>query len=138
MGKLQELTVECPFVIYLPRKTKEDKRYPLNLNHFRNAHFQENNKAKVLFSEIVKEQLQGKVLEVPVNVSYKVYKPTARRLDKMNVASVVSKFLLDSMSEYGVIPDDNDDYVKDEHLYDSVKDKENPRVVVMFKTVEEI
>ena len=136
MTKLTELVVECPFAIHIPRKTKADKRYPLNMNHYRNAHFHENASAKKIFTGMVAEQLKGKVLQVPVDVTYKVYKPTARRLDKMNVASITSKFLLDAMSEFGVIPDDNDDFVKDELIRDSVKDKDHPRVMVKFKTVE--
>lgn len=136
MAKVRELTVEGPFAVFLPRKTMADKKIAVNMNVYRNLHFQQQAQAKRIYTELMKEQLQGVTLEVPVDVTYKVYKPTKRRLDKMNVCSITSKFLLDAMSEFGVIPDDNDDYIKNELLLDSEKDKDNPRVVITFKTVE--
>ena len=135
MAKVRELTVTGPFAVFLPRKTMADKKFAVNMNIYRNMHFQPQAQMKRIYTELLKEQLQGVTLEVPVNVTYKVFKPTKRRLDKMNVCSITSKFMLDAMSEFGVIPDDNDDYIKDELLLDSEKDKDYPRVEVTFKTV---
>ena len=137
MAECVEMEVEAPFAVYLPRKTKADKRYAVNMNTYRNAFHHENAAAKKLYLEIVKSQLEGKRLKVPFEVEYQVFKPTKRRLDKMNVIAISSKFLLDALSELGVIPDDNDDYVKTEVLLPTVHDKGNERVVVKFKTVEE-
>jgi Holliday junction resolvase RusA-like endonuclease len=134
-AKLTELEVVAPFAIYLPRKTTKDKRIPINLNWFRNAQHFESNSAKKQYLELVRTQLEGKQLETPVEVSYQVFKPTKRRLDKMNVASITSKFLLDAMSDLGVWEDDNDDFVKTETILPTVHDKGNERVVVRFKTI---
>lgn len=136
-NKLKELQVTGPFAVYLPRKTKADKRIPVNLNWFRNAQHFEINQVKQLYKEFVKSQLEGLQLDTPVNVTYQVFKPTRRRLDKMNVVSISSKFMLDAMSELGVWEDDNDDYVKTETLLPTVHDKDNERVAFTFKSVGE-
>lgn len=124
-----------PFAVYLPRKTKKDVRVPINLNWYRNAQHFQSNQVKKIYMELVRSQLEGLQLETPVEVTYQVFKPTRRRLDKMNVASITSKFLLDAMSELGVWEDDNDDFVKTETILPTVHDKDNERVVVCFKTV---
>ena len=137
MSKLKELVVECPFALLMPRKTKKDKRVPININWYRNAHHRENAEVKRFYKEVVKPQLEGKELQTPVEVTYQVFKPTRRRLDKMNVVAITSKFLLDAMSELGVWEDDNDDYVKTETILPTVHDKENERVVVIFRSIKE-
>lgn len=137
MEKLKYLKVRCPFAVYLPRKTTKDKRIPINMNWYRNAQHFESNQVKKQFKALVASQLKDVELEVPVWVKYQVFKPSKRRLDKMNVASVTSKFVLDALSEFGVIPDDNDDYIKDEIILPTVHDKEDERVIVEFITVEE-
>jgi Holliday junction resolvase RusA-like endonuclease len=53
----------------------------------------------------------------------------------MNVISVVSKFLLDSITEYGCWEDDNDDYVKKETIMPTELDRENPRVEIIIKEI---
>lgn len=136
-AKLTEMEVIAPFAIFLPRKTTKDKRIPINLNWFRNAQHFESNQAKRIYLEVVRSQLEGRQLETPVEVTYQVFKPTRRRLDKMNVASISSKFLLDAMSELGVWEDDNDDFVKTETILPTIHDKGNERVVVRFKTIGE-
>ncbi len=137
MGEVTELEVVAPFAVYLPRKTTKDKRIPINLNWYRNSQHFESNAAKLQYLSDVREQLEGVILKPPFNVEYQVFKPTKRRLDKMNVVAISSKFLLDAMSTLGVIPDDNDDYVKDELILPTVHDKGNERVVVKFKTIKE-
>ena len=124
-----------PLFITLPRKTVKDKRIALNMNTYRNLHHRISNDAKKAYSETLREQLEGLVIQTPVEVTYKVYKGSKRRLDKMNVISVVSKFLLDSITEYGCWEDDNDDYVKKETIMPTELDRENPRVEIIIKEI---
>ena len=121
--------------ITLPRKTVKDKRIALNMNTYRNLHHRISNDAKKAYSEALREQLEGLSIQTPVEVTYKVYKASKRRLDKMNVVSVVSKFLLDSITEYGCWEDDNDDYVKKETILPTELDRENPRVEINIKEI---
>ena len=135
--RVTTLKVVAPFAVYLPRKTVKDKRVPINQNWYRNAQHFESNAVKKQYLGDVRSQLEGVELKTPFKVTYKVYKPTRRRLDKMNVIAISSKFLLDAMSTLNVIPDDNDDYVKNELILPTEHDKGNERVVVWFETVKE-
>ena len=83
-----------PLFVTLPRKTVKDKRIALNMNTYRNLHHRISNDAKKAYSEALREQLEGLAIQTPVEVTYKVFKASKRRLDKMNVISVVSKFIL--------------------------------------------
>ena len=124
-----------PLFVTLPRKTVKDKRIALNMNTYRNLHHRISNDAKKAYSEALREQLEGLVIQTPVEVTYKVYKASKRRLDKMNVVSVVSKFLLDSITEYGCWEDDNDDHVKKETILPTELDRDNPRVEINIKEI---
>lgn len=124
-----------PLFVTLPRKTVKDKRIALNMNTYRNLHHRISNDAKKAYSEALREQLENLSIQTPVEITYKVYKASKRRLDKMNVISVVSKFLLDSITEYGCWEDDNDDYVKTEAILPTELDRENPRVEVIIKEI---
>ena len=127
--------ITSPLFVTLPRKTVKDKRIALNMNTYRNLHHRISNDAKKAYSEALREQLEGLSIQTPVEVTYKVYKGSKRRLDKMNVVSVVSKFLLDSITEYGCWEDDNDDYVKKETIMPTELDRENPRVEIIIKEI---
>jgi Holliday junction resolvase RusA-like endonuclease len=124
-----------PLFVTLPRKTVKDKRIALNMNTYRNLHHRISNDAKKAYSEALREQLKDLFIQTPVEVTYKVYKASKRRLDKMNVISVVSKFLLDSITDYGCWEDDNDDYVKTETILPTELDRENPRVEIIIKEI---
>ena len=124
-----------PLFVTLTRKTVKDKRIALNMNTYRNLHHRISNDAKKAYSEALREQLRNLSIQTPVEVTYKVYKGSKRRLDKMNVISVVSKFLLDSITDYGCWEDDNDDYVKTETILPTELDRENPRVEIIIKEI---
>lgn len=131
------LKLDCPLVVYLPRKTKADKPFRINLNYTRNAHFQESNQAKKLFKEIVEKILietgqRDIKFTKPVDVTAKLYKQSKRRSDKHNFIAANTKFLYDALTELGILIDDNDEYVKIEVLEETEVDKENPRVSYTF------
>lgn len=124
-----------PLHVTIPRKTKKDRRIALNMNVYRNLHHSVNGQAKKLYLELVREQLEGLHIQTPVEITYKVFKPTKRILDKMNVVSVVSKFLLDAITELGCWEDDNDNFVKTETILPTEIDRSNPRVEVLIKEI---
>ena len=124
-----------PLFVMLPRKTKKAKRVSLNMNTYRNLHHRTSNDAKKAYTKLVSEQLINLEIQTPVEITYKVYKGSNRRLDKMNVISVVSKFLLDAITEYGCWEDDNDIYVKTETILPTELDRVNPRVEVIIKEI---
>lgn len=130
-----EVKLICPFHVMLPRKTKADKKMPINLNAYRNWHPMVESQVKKKYAEIMWPQIQHLVFDGEVEITYQVFKPSKRRLDKMNVLSITSKYLLDAISEAGCWEDDNDDIVKDEHLKPTELDRNNPRVEVTIKTL---
>ena len=128
-------TIISPLFVMLPRKSKEDKKVLLNMNTYRNLHHRTSNDAKKMYSKVLSEQLEGLTIQTPVEITYKVYKASNRLLDKMNVVSVVSKFLLDAITNYGCWEDDNDNYVKKETILPTELDRENPRVEIIIKEI---
>ena len=129
------MKIISPLYIDLPRKTKKDKRVYLNLNTYRNLHYIVSNQAKKMYLETIREQVDGKVIQTPIEITYRVYKQSKRRLDKMNVVSIVSKYLLDALTELGCWEDDNDDFVKTETILPTELDRDNPRVEIMLITL---
>jgi Holliday junction resolvase RusA-like endonuclease len=125
----------CPLYITIERKTKADKKVFVNMNTYRNLHFQINNKVKVKYKELLREQLEGVKIKTPVEITYKVYKARNNMLDKMNVVSITSKYLLDAITQLGCWTDDNDDFVKTETIMPTELDRENPRVEVFIKSI---
>ena len=125
----------CPLYIVLERKTKPDKKIFVNMNTYRNLHFQINNQVKIKYKELLKEQLIGVKIKTPVEITYKVYKARNNNLDKMNVVSITSKYLLDAITQLGCWTDDNDDFVKTETIMPTELDRENPRVEVFIKSI---
>ena len=125
----------CPLYITIERKTKADKKIFVNLNTYRNLHFQINNNVKVKYKELLREQLEGIKIKTPVEITYKVYKARNNMLDKMNFVCVTSKYLLDAITEAGCWTDDNDDFIKTETIMPTELDRENPRVEVFIKSI---
>ncbi len=130
-----KIKFNTPFAVYLPRVKSKDKRIAMNLNTYRNLHFLVNNQAKKVYKDLMKEQLENLEIETPVEITYQVFKPSKRSLDKMNVVSIASKFFLDAVTEYGCWDDDNDDNVKTETILPTEIDKDNPRVEITIKTI---
>lgn len=127
----------CPTYVYLPRKTKDDKKIAVNMNWYRNAYFNESNDAKKAFKEEMRSQLEGLEIPTPVTITTEIHKPTKRKLDKGNVYAVLSKFLFDALTEYGCWPDDCDDFIKHEIIQPTVYDKNNPHAIVEIIYIKE-
>ena len=130
-----EHTFITPLYIDLPRKTKKDKRVYINLNTYRNLHHRVNNDVKKQYQEAMSPQLWGKTINTPVEITYKVFKASKRRLDKMNVVAVTSKYFLDAVTYFKCWEDDSDDYVKKETILPTELDRENPRVEITIKEI---
>lgn len=134
MAKATEVLIVSPLYVDLPRVKTKDKRVYLNMNSYRNLHYITNNNAKKAYLEAIREQIEGLVIQTPVNITYRVIKPSKRRLDKMNVVAVVSKYLLDALTEVGFWEDDNDEFVKEETIKPTVYDKGNGRVEIIIRS----
>jgi hypothetical protein len=127
-----------PIYLYLPRKTKADKKISLGLNWYRNAQFFESNAVKVLFKELVGKELLalGKIAPFHrISATYTFY--FARKCDTGNFFSVIEKFFLDALVEMGLLPDDNCEYALTGTYHFGGYDKARPRVEIEINEAPE-
>ena len=122
-----------PYNIYVPRKTLEPKKIAINLNVYRNLHRFTESKVKKIYCEDMGQQLEGLRIKTPIEISYQVFKPSKRRLDKMNIVAIASKYFLDALVHYNCIEDDNDDFIKTETILPTVYHKNNARIEIIVK-----
>ena len=111
----------APLYIILGRK-----KYALNLNTYRNLHFQISNKLKIRFKEIITPQLQWEYSNIWIE--YTLY--YARKSDLWNRVSIIDKFFLDALKENKCIIDDNVEIVKEMRAIVWGKDLKNPRMEI--------
>lgn len=135
METTKSILIIAPLYIDIERKTMKDKRYYINMNTYRNLHHRVNGMLKKKYLEAVREQLEGVKIETPCEIIYRVIKPSKRRLDKMNVVSVTSKYLLDAITELDCWEDDSDDFVKKETILPTEYEKDNGRVEILINTI---
>lgn len=102
----------------------------LNLNVYRNAHYQSLDKAKKLFKEFIKSQLEPLPKFDRVHLRYTLYPKTKRLCDIANICSIVDKFFSDALVETGHLEDDNYNFVQGVSFFFGSVDSENPRVDV--------
>lgn len=100
------------------------KNYSLNLNTYRNLHFQISNNLKKKFSQLITPQIQWLKLD-KIWIEYTLY--YSRKSDLWNRLSVIDKFFSDSLIENKCIIDDNIDYIKEIKAKVWWKDLKNPR-----------
>lgn len=90
-----------------------NKKFSLNLNVYRNAHYQTLSKAKIIFKNqlLINHPELYRIKAQRIEIEYFIERCNNRIFDTMNVISIVDKFLLDTLVESGCIPDDNYNYV---------------------------
>ena len=119
------MEIDLPIGIKIGRKN-----FALNLNFYRNAHYQTLNKMKVEFSKVIEPELMKLPSFKSIDLIYTLYPKTKRLCDVSNVCSIVDKFFCDALVNIGKLPDDNYQYIKNiKYTFGNV-DKDNPRVTV--------
>jgi len=107
------------------------KKYTINLNYYRNWHFQVSNKVKSEYQKIVIAQIGlSPICFKKINLIFTFYPSTKRRVDRSNILSIHEKFLCDALTKVGVIKDDNDSYIESSFYCTGIIDKTNPRVEI--------
>lgn len=107
------MKITLPLALYLPRKTKKDKRVSLSMNTYRNLHYIVNNKIKKQYHDIVAEQI-GENIGDPIRSMYihiDLWRDNKRDIDLDNRCIVQSKFAADALVHLWYIPDDNIHYI---------------------------
>lgn len=122
--------------LHLIEGKRKPKKLPLNLNHYRNAHFHVLNSMKVQFKKAISSQLTFPKLVEPVKISYVLYPPTRRELDISNVLCIVDKYLCDALVEAGLLEDDNFNHLPQVEFRFGAVDKENPRAEAFIQPIQ--
>lgn len=119
---------------YIPISKK--KNFIPNLNQYRNTHYLILSKAKNVYAEMIKEQLENIEPFRKIKITLIAYPPTKRLFDLDNLAPHM-KFFLDALVSKKIIEDDNYNYVvKTIHEFGCV-DKINPRIEFIIGEVED-
>lgn len=122
-----------PLYVYVSKR----KKFNLNLNDYRNTHYQELSKAKNSVETLVLLRLRGSPdISTPAKLTVTLWKEGKRRRDLSNVCSIADKFVCDAMVKSGVIKDDScDEIVRVEYIYGGI-DRNNPRIDIKLESVK--
>ena len=124
-------TLSSPLRVPLTKK----KDFILNLNNYRNTHFQSLNKAKVNYKSLMKDQIEGLPSFSKVRVIYTLYPGTKRLCDLSNVCSIHDKFFMDALTELGKLPDDDYTHAPEiSYRYGHI-DRTNPRCCIEIEEI---
>lgn len=128
----QCLMTEWIFNSPLSIPVSKNKNFSLNLNVYRNAHYQTLNKAKQLYESYMIPAIQSSILGslVSCKLIYILYPRTNRRCDISNICCITDKFFSDSLVRAGVLEDDNYDFISSVEYKFGCIDKLEPRVEV--------
>ena len=128
--------------LYIELWKIKKKKYYINLNNYRNWHYQVSNNIKKQFQNIVKEQIwlieKNKLKQLKnkndISIIYQVYYWDLKKRDKGNIYSIFQKFFLDSLVVNNIIDDDNDNIIWDEIFKKPIYDKGNGRIEIEIFT----
>jgi Holliday junction resolvase RusA-like endonuclease len=114
----------------------KNKKFIMNLNNYRNAHYQTLNKAKINYKAMVSDQIQKLEKAEQVSIEYILFPETKRKTDIGNVISIHKKFFEDALTELGIIPDDNYKHVVINVEQFGKVDKGNGRVEIFVRKLK--
>lgn len=124
-----EYEVQSPLSVEITKK----KKFILNLNNYRNAHYMVLNKAKHIYKETVLSQLDQLPRFNRISINYVLFPKSKRLCDVANICSIVDKFFCDALVETGHLEDDNYQFLDEiTYSFGSV-DPINPRVQIVIK-----
>lgn len=120
--------LNLPLYVMLPRKTKPDKKFILNLNNYRNTHQMVLNQAKHIYADIIKELVGDNIEHYDkCQLIFTYYHGNKGRIDKSNPLSIIEKFACDALTDLGFWEDDNSEIIPETIFRWGGIDKENPR-----------
>jgi len=128
---------KLPTHLIIPRKTKKDKVWAVNLNSYRNTHYRTLNELKIIFSEEVKEKISNANTVFEELYIIFIHHPKNNNIDTANVLSVAEKFFCDAIQPK-LIKNDSRREIKGHFYFPGSLDKESPHIeVLLFGDKEE-
>ena len=83
----------------------------------------------------IRKQLKGVKIEKPIRITYTFHEADRRR-DVGNIAFVDKPFC-DALQRVGILPNDNQEYVRELHFVLGAIDKNNPRIEIEIEVLDE-
>tara|TARA_R100001143_G_C3324421_1_gene116363 strand:- start:285 stop:671 length:387 start_codon:yes stop_codon:yes gene_type:complete len=118
------MEIDLPLEVYYSKK----KKFILNLNNYRNAHYRVLSISKRLYSENLVPRLKGfDRFTEPVSLTYTYYARSNRRLDISNPCSIIDKFTCDALVKAEILEDDSFRQIKEVVYKFGGVEKDNPR-----------
>jgi Holliday junction resolvase RusA-like endonuclease len=118
------MKIDLPLEVYYSKK----KKFILNLNNYRNAHYRVLSISKRLYSENLVPRLKGfDRFTEPVSLTYTYYARSNRRLDISNPCSIIDKFTCDALVKAEILEDDSFKQIKEVVYKFGGVEKDNPR-----------
>ena len=118
------MEIDLPLEVYYSKK----KKFILNLNNYRNAHYRVLSISKRLYSENLVPRLKGfNSFTEPVSLTYTYYARSNRRLDISNPCSIIDKFACDALVKAEILEDDSFKQIKEVVYKFGGVEKDNPR-----------
>lgn len=126
-----KIQLSVPYWVVLPRVRREDVKVILNFNQYHNWNKFKRNEIKQRFTEMMEDTLAGCPKLSHVNeIQYTLYAGDAAHRDTNNYIVLVDKYFCDSLVHWGVLPDDNHDYIDRTSSTWGGIDRNNPRVEI--------
>jgi len=117
------MKIDLPLEVYYSK----NKKFILNLNNYRNAHYRILSNAKKIYADNLFDRISYPTYKEPVVLTYTYYAKSKRRLDVSNPCSIIDKFTCDALVKAGVLEDDSSKQIqKVIYKYGGI-DKDNPR-----------
>ena len=118
------MEIDLPLEVYYSKK----KKFILNLNNYRNAHYRVLSISKRLYSENLVPRLKDfDRFTEPVSLTYTYYARSKRRLDISNPCSIIDKFACDALVKAEILEDDSFKQIKEVVYKFGGVEKDNPR-----------
>ena len=124
------MTITLPLEVYYSKK----KKFILNLNNYRNAHYRVLSISKQKYTDKLLKKIRGlPKFNDPVSLEYIYYAKSNRRLDVSNPCSIIDKFTCDALVKAEIIEDDSFKQIKKVVYKFGGVEKDNPRCVLTIK-----
>lgn len=131
----KSVTISMPLFLELGKRKKT--KYYINLNNYRNWHFQANNKLKKLYKQYAFPKISKLRYHKKIKLEFVMWKYDNRHIDRANVLSIHEKFFCDALVETGCLRDDEDEYIEQTIYRTGGIDKTNPRVDIIITEIDD-
>lgn len=129
----REWVIPSPLYII---QNKKGKKWYLNLNNYRNTHYQTCNSVKKKYTTAMLSKVNHLPKLNKIHITLAIHAKDRRKFDVDNIASIHTKFFLDTLVQAGVLVSDDYDHVPSTSTVFIGISKEDPRVDIIIKEIE--